>query len=206
MMKRWIYLYALVLVLLAGCQSMTQPGLQPHISGGPKVSMITTPYVEFMGDEQIMEVVAYAGNPRWLCSTCAKGETSTDALTKVQSVIDRHPDLVVIQVGAYDLIAETNTHDVSTLYGNVQQMVDDFVAAKIPVVVSMLPGSDLYDDYYFNEGVDLENQAGLIPYVFTFNFTNSDITNGIDYTQAGLEALYPAFYQELETFQVGGNK
>jgi hypothetical protein len=191
------------LILLAGCQSSLQ--LAPHMSH-PVRSLTTTPYVEFMGDDQIQGLVVFAGNPLWKCTTCVQGQLSDAVLGEVPAVIALHPDLVVVQCCAQDLIAEPNTHDVGALFNNVQAMVDAFEAAKIPVVVAMLPGSDAYDNYYFNEAVDLVNQGGMIPNVFTFNFTNTDLTAGIDYTQAGLEKVLPAFEADVQSFGVGGTK
>lgn len=204
-MKKLIELFWVVLAIgfLVGCGSM-HTSVSPRISH-PANDLVTYPKIESMGDEQIKAEVAYANNPLWTCNTCTEGQTSDITLTKVQEVIGRAPDLVDLQIGAYDLAAEVDTHDVSPLYDNVIKILDLFTAAKIPLVINALPGSTAYDNYYFNEGIDLENQAGIIPYVFSFN-SDIDLTDGIPYTQAGLEATFPPLYQEFESFHLGGVK
>ena len=197
----------LPLLLLAGCSSMNHPALEAH---KPQESLTTTPYVEFMGDDQIMGVVSYVGNPLWRCSTCAQGLISSQVLAKVPAVIALKPSLVVVQTGAYDLYedipGDAPGRDVE-LFNNVTAIMDALTAANIPVEICGIPDSTAYDDYYFDEGLEIENEAGLLPNLFTFNFTSgADLTAGIDYSQAGLMAVYPAFYLDVEGFQLGGQK
>jgi len=200
------HLAPLALVLLAGCQPATQ--LTPHMSH-PARSLTTTPYVEFMGDDQIQGLVAFAGNPLWKCTTCVQGQLSDAVLGEVPAVVALHPDLVFVETGAYDLIVPGTSDRAVELSGNVSDIIAAFEAAKIPVVICMLPTTTLYENYYFNEGLYLENQVpdgepGMVPYVFSASDT--DLTAGIDYTQAGLEQVLPAFEADVQSFGVGGTK
>lgn len=196
----------LPLILLAGCSGIQQStAVHPNLK--PMASMTTTPYVEFMGDDQIQAVVAFANNPLWKCTSCAQGQVSSAVLAEVPQVIALHPDIVVIQTGAYDLITPGTSDRAVGLSGNVAQILNAFGTANIPAVICMLPTSTEYEDYYFNEGLYIENQSGTLPNVFTFNQTSTEeLTAGIDYTPTGLMAVYPVFYQQVETFGLGGVK
>lgn len=199
------HFFALSLILLTGCQSM--PHITAHLK--PMASMTTTPRVEFMGDSQIAAVVAFADNPLWKCTTCVQGQLSSQVLAEVPEVIALHPDIVVVQTGAYDLyegVDDTAPGRDVGLFGNVTSIMDAFEAAKITVVICKVPDSTVYDDYYFDEGLELEGEAGIIPDLISFTEFSGPLTDGIDYSQAGLEELYPAFYQEVESFGLGGQK
>lgn len=208
-MSRWVRIGVIgyflgmligLMIALTGCSS--QPTLQPHLK--PQATLTTTPRVDFMGDDQIAGLVAYAGNPLWTCSTCEQAELSTTVLTKVPQVIALHPDIVVVQTGAYD--EGILTSRTQPTFGDILDIIDALEAAGIPVVVCSLPDSSAYDPYYLNFGLDDEYTAGIIPNLFTFNDAGQDLTAGIDYSQPGLAEVYPAFYQEVESFGLGGTK
>jgi hypothetical protein len=204
MRKWWIFLYALVLLLMAGCGSQT--GLHPNLSH-PAKDLTTTPYVEFLGDDQIQGVVSNANNPMWKCTTCAPGQTSDQVLAEVPAVIALHPAIVIILTGAYDQIDNPDiTHNEDTL-PNIGLMLDAFAAAKIPAVVCELPPSDSYDDYYVDDGIYVGNQEGIFPFILNYD-PNVDgaMTDGVDFNTYGLSLVEPLTYQEIETLGLGGQK
>lgn len=159
-----------------------------------------------MGDDQIAGLIAYANNPLWTCTTCTPGQTSGEALALVPQVIALHPDIAVIQVGAYDIIDGLENEPVPPTFHNIQAMQGLFRDAGITAVVSALPESTLYDYYGFDDGLQFEAGAGLIENFFTFNYVATGLTTGIDYSQAGLALVYPAFYEEVQGFGLGGQK
>lgn len=203
-------LLTLTLVLLVGCQSLPTPSA--NISH-PARPLVTTPYVEFMGDDQIQGLVTYANNPRWKCTTCVPRQTSTQLIPEVSQVAALKPDIVYILTGAYDLIDNPyNTHDEPTV-GNVETMLNAFETAKIPAVVCLMPPSTAYDPWYFNEAVDALVTSGVITYELDFNIDNPDstsnpipVTTGVDFNSFGLSKIYPLTYQSVESFHLGGEK
>lgn len=194
-----------LVVMLTGCGGSTQfPQVNAHISH-PARSLSTTPYVEFMGDDQIAGLVAYAGNPRWKCTTCAQAQLSTTVTTRVPEVIALHPDIVLVQTGAYD--EGILTSRTQPTFGDILDILDALEQAGIPAVICSLPKNPVFDVYYLNFGLDDEWEAGLIPHLFTFNDTAENLTgDGVDYSQAGLAEVYPQFYQEVQSFHIGGNQ
>lgn len=197
------YIVSLALVSLVGCGSQTV--LHPNISH-PARDLATTPHVEFMGDSQIMAVVAYANNPMWKCTTCVADQLSAAVLSEVPSVIALHPDLVVVQTGSRDIVDDIETSRTEPTSGNILAIQDAFEAAGIPVAIANLPESSAYDPYYLDDGLEILSEAGVVVNFFSYNSTSEDLTAGIDYSQAGLAEVYPAFYQEVESFGLGGTK
>lgn len=201
------YLASFALVLLVGCSSMQTATPTAHLR--PQASMVTTPRVEFMGDDQIIGLVNYVSNPLWSCTTCAQGQTSTALLAEVPAVIARHPDIVVILTGAWDLIDDPEDVHYEPTVNNIETMCDQFVAAGINPLVFTLPESDAYDAYYINLGLGDVWAAGLIPHMLFYPVYPDKIvqfTDGVDFSQAGLALVYPLAYQQIEAFGVGGLK
>ena len=117
------------------------------------------------------------------------------------------PDIVVILTGAYDLVDDpTNMHNEPTV-ANLETMVNGFTAAKIPVLVCLLPLSSEYDNYYVNGGIFALNQIGVFPDDLNFDIDTADqMTAGVDFTTFGLQQVLPLTYQEIQSFGLGGTK
>jgi hypothetical protein len=192
--------------LVMGCGGMQQARTveaaeHANMDGAVK-DMATTPYVEFMGDSQIQGLVAYANNGLWKCTTCAQGQTSTQVLAEVPQVAALKPDVVVVLTGAYDLVDNPDNAHAEPTVSNYDQIEQAFAAAKIPVVICTLPNSTVYDNYWTDEGMELENYSGVLNNVISFQGSQFP-TSGMDFTHAGLAAAYPVVYQAVESFHVG---
>jgi hypothetical protein len=204
-------LAALALVTITGCGSQStakaNPALQPNYHR-PIVPGTTTPLVEFMGDRQIQELVAYAKNPRWRCTTCEQNQTSDQVLAEVPEVIALKPDIVIILTGAFDLIDNIETSRTQPTFSNVTTAQAEFKAAGIPAVICGLLPSTMYDSYYFNEGLSIETESGVLSNVLSLDNTDDSIpvTDGVDFSPYGLTVAYPLVYQEIQSFHKGGMK
>lgn len=132
------------LLALAGCSSMQQPGA--HISK----SLARTPYVEFVGDDLSIGMVAYAnqmGNSFWHCTDCATGATSSQILEALPLALAQHPDVIHILVGTYDVtdpewdnVCNADSTDQSRhTCGNIDAMTAQIAASGIPYVVGSVP-------------------------------------------------------------------
>jgi lysophospholipase L1-like esterase len=101
-----------------------------------------TPVVEFVGDEISAGLVAASGNTSWYCDDCQQGATSTTALAGLSAVLAKHPDIVHILIGTYDI-------DQSSWYPgcgagnitctNLESMIRQATAAGIKVIVGTIP-------------------------------------------------------------------
>jgi hypothetical protein len=199
---------------ISGCGSVSQLGNTSIANNAQRYQkdLARTPYVEFMGDDQIAGVVAYVNNPMWKCSTCVPGQLSAAVLAEVPEVIALHPDMVMILTGSYDLQVAFTDRD-PDIADNVEKMVAIFEAAKIPAVVCLIPTVAGTDNYYYNEGMVIENeppippQVSPVPYLFTeTDETDVAMTLDNEFTQTDLAAIEPAMYQEVESFHLGGTK
>jgi hypothetical protein len=107
-----------------------------------------SPTVEFVGDDISMGLVAYANNPNWRCDDCASGATSGQILAGLPLAIAKHPDLVHILAGSYDMYQLTwidacdpNEGDGSSVNtcANIQAIMSQLDAAHIPWTAGNLP-------------------------------------------------------------------
>jgi hypothetical protein len=117
--------------------------LAGYFAPGPSPS----PYVEFVGDDISIGLVAYANNEQWKCTDCASGATSGQLLAALPLAIANKPDLVHILVGSYDVDANPwslpcnggpNDPGQDTCV-NLQIMEAQLTAAKIPYVLGNVP-------------------------------------------------------------------
>jgi lysophospholipase L1-like esterase len=108
----------------------------------PYPAASTSPVVEFVGDEISAGLVAASGNPQWRCGDCETGATSAMALANFPAVIARHPDVIHIMVGMYDL-PTPGYEQVCGVQGiictSIASMVQQAQAANIKVIVGTLP-------------------------------------------------------------------
>jgi hypothetical protein len=193
---------------ISGCGSVSQLGTKPIASNTPSYQkdLARTPYVEFMGDDQIQGLTAYVNNPMWKCSTCVPGQLSAAVLAQVPEVIALHPDMVVILTGAYDLKVDFTDRD-PELADNVLKMLAMFESANISTVICLIPQLDYTDSYYFNEGMVQLNESPVpdtVPYLFPW--TEVGLTQDNEFSQTDLAAIEPHMYQEVQSFHLGGTK
>ena len=204
-------LAVLALVTITGCGSPStvnsHPAVQPNYHR-PFVPLTSTPLVEFMGDRQIQELVAYAKNPMWRCTTCEQNQTSDQVLAEVPAVIALKPDIVIILTGAYDLIDNIETSRTQPTFGNVTTAQAEFKAAGITAVICGLLPSTVYDSYYFNFGLTSEVENGQLSNVLSLDNTDDSapVTDGVDFSPYGLTVAYPLVYQEIQSLHKGGMK
>jgi hypothetical protein len=203
-MNRFLPLF---LLFVAGCSNM-QTTVHPNLK--PQESQTTTPTVAMMGDDQIIGLVNYVSNPLWSCTTCAQGQQSGAVLAEVPAVIAQHPNIAVILTGAYDEIDNPQYGHAEPTVGNISTMCGQLEAAGIKPLVFFLPDSTAYDDYWTNMSLYDAYTAGLVPNVLTYpidpNGPYVQYTAGVDFSQAGLAAVYPLAYQQIEGFRLGGEK
>lgn len=218
------YLLAAATLIISGCSAGLNQQPQPH-----KVmdaEGVTTPYVEFMGDDQAQGIVAYANqqdNSIWKCSTCVAGQTSTAVLQEVPAVIALKPDVVFLLTGAYDLLADPMWPEEDTTSENIASAVTALNAQGIPVVIGNLPPSESYYNYYVNLELSIQFQEpayhawvtgsgdGLadLADIIADQESLSDIaevSDGVDLNQNGIMLTYPIAYAAVEGFHVGGVK
>jgi hypothetical protein len=216
-------LTALALLTISGCGSSPDPAVNSspsdHPNGHRPIRSATT-YVEFMGDDQIMGLVNFAQfrkqNAMWRCSTCAPGQPSQQLLadapdgSEISRVIALKPDVVVILTGAYDLIDFPMDSHAEPTAQNVADVCAQLTKAELPALVLYLPESTVYDPYYTNYGLYFENQSGAIPNTISYPVSPTDpqvpYTDGVDFSQSGLQRLYPAVYDRIQQIHKGGQK
>lgn len=117
--------------LLVGCSGVT--AMHPNVV---QRNTETTPLVEFVGSDVSMGIVAASQNQMWLCDDCAVGATSGELLTALPLAIAKHPDIVHIMTGDYDVDASTFQGACGTnTCVNIQAMMQQLTAAEIPFVV-----------------------------------------------------------------------
>jgi hypothetical protein len=203
--------------------------LQPNLTH-PARSLSSTPYVEVMGDDQAMAIVANAKNPLWKCSTCVPKQLSTDLIDQVPQVIAKHPDIVVILTGTYDMAAfaaipcctDPPMRVPETLSDSILQLLSMYAAAKIPAVICLIPSAPdtdpfhYFDSYYFNEGMMIWNEPPpppytvLVPYLFDGTAVGpteyNSQTGEYVIAQADLTDIDGSLCQYLEAFGLGGTK
>src|ERR1700733_892531 len=129
------HLSALLVVLLAGCSGIEQ--LTPNVHR----NNLTTPHIEFVGDDISIGLVAYANNPMWKCTDCAQRATSGQLLEALPLAIANKPDLIHILTGSYDVddpnwlggACNGDSPDASRrTCANLESMVLALNAARIP--------------------------------------------------------------------------
>jgi hypothetical protein len=201
---------------ICGCGSVSPLGNKsiantaPAPIGAFQKDLARSTYVEFMGDNQIQGVVNYVNNPMWKCSTCVRGQLSAAVLAQVPEVIARHPDMVVILTGSYDLQVPGTSDRAQDLAGNVEHILALFQAANVPAVLCLIPTVAGTDNYYFNTGMVIENESpdpSPVPYLFTeTDETDVAMTLDNEFTQTDLADIEPALYKEVQSFHLGGTK
>ncbi|HTZ61002.1 MAG TPA: hypothetical protein VMB49_22995 [Acidobacteriaceae bacterium] len=139
----------------AGCAS--DPGAGRLAQGSHFArSAVNAPYVEFIGDAQSIGLLNYAQDPSWQCTICQPSATSTQLLAALPAVLAKKPDAIHILTGAYELNGSLSNPLASrgqVPRENIQTMVTMIQAAKIPVVVGLLPPALSYTPYYLNLGL-----------------------------------------------------
>lgn len=139
---------ALVLLLygcFAGCGNPT--------ATKPKLAIpdqVTSPYVEFVGDQITLGMLATATNPLWKCSLCGSGLDSTQALAVFPKVLALKPDIVHILVGAFELTGGGDAVEGLVPFQNIQTMVNQAKSAGVPVMVGQVPPCPLIAGYDLN--------------------------------------------------------
>jgi lysophospholipase L1-like esterase len=99
------------------------------------------PMVEFVGDEISAGLVAASGNPLWHCDDCQQGATSSVALAGFPAVLAKHPDMIHILIGTYDVdqsnwFAGCGFNNLTCL--NLQSMIQQAASAGIKVIVGTI--------------------------------------------------------------------
>ena len=112
------------------------------ISGYFAATPASAPMVEFVGDEISAGLVVASGNPLWHCDDCQQGATSSVALAGFPAVLAKHPDVIHILIGTYDVdqsnwYAGCGFNDLTCL--NLQSMIQQASSAGIKVVVGTIP-------------------------------------------------------------------
>jgi hypothetical protein len=117
-------------------------------------------YVEFMGDQQTVGLLNYARSVSdssemlgWKCSVCGPSMTSADLLAAVPFIVALHPDVVHILTGDLEIVAP-GTNRGQAVMDNLEPMVTQLLAAKIPVVIGLVPTLREYTPYYLNIGIE----------------------------------------------------
>jgi hypothetical protein len=136
-------------------------------------SFMTRPVADpvvFLGDEISAGLVAAADNPTWQCYNCLSTTTSVIAAAELAQVIAMKPQAVHILVGAHELYGMCGAQPCETgsiPLANIETMVLQLQAAKIPVVVGTLPPCTLNvdDDYRLDLALDnvFDNTYGNTP-------------------------------------------
>jgi lysophospholipase L1-like esterase len=112
------------------------------ISGYFAPATASGPTVEFVGDEISAGLVAVSGNSQWDCDDCQQGATSTTALAGFSAVLAKHPDIVHILIGTYDIDQSSwfpgcGANDITCT--NLQSMIQQATSAGIKVIVGTIP-------------------------------------------------------------------
>jgi lysophospholipase L1-like esterase len=135
------------------------PNIQVHLK--PLKPIVHDPVVVFFGDSITYNWITpdvIAAHPLWINAGTpngATGETTGQMLTRFQTdVIARHPDVVHIIAGTYDIIdtgdtwvgpcgsenpGETSTAPTAETCTNIQQMISQAEAAGIKVILGSMP-------------------------------------------------------------------
>jgi hypothetical protein len=147
------YFYAFLLALLAmllyvaGCSVATRAPQQPHVGyGGPdKALSVTT--VAFVGDTLTYGWLqsVQAQHPSWINDTTNTAETTASMMARFQTVLDQHPDALVLTAGQGDVIQSDEDGawlppcgDIGTC-SNIAAMVAQAHAAGIYVILGTTP-------------------------------------------------------------------
>lgn len=206
--------FAALTIFITGCGGSMNTTTQSEHVNKPLVTTAHTPYIEVMGDQQALDLVAYAnsqGNTLWKCSTCGIDQLSGVTLSSVSAVIARKPDFVFINTGAADYIINYMQSHSEPTVNNMIQIQDELNDAGIKSGIMEIPNSDRYDDYYDDVALVYEYQAGVISELFggDFDYGSSGTiypTSGdnADWTQNTLERLYPELWSFANSLGAGG--
>jgi hypothetical protein len=162
----------LLCLAVAGCAT-SPSAFKSQISGHFARPTKKAVYVEFMGDQQTLGLLEYARSAPdseqmlgWKCTVCQPGATSADLLAAVPAVIALHPDVVHILTGDLEIVAP-GTNRGQAVMANLNPMVSQLQAAKIPIVIGLVPTLRGYTPYYLNAGImaDYNGVIGDPPYI-----------------------------------------
>ena len=120
-------------------------------------------------------------NPRWKCTICNPGATSTDLLAALPSVIALHPDAIHILTGDLEVGYPNPITGVVPL-NNIHAMVTLIQAAKIPIVIGLLPLQEV-KALFLDEAGDLRGVPRNPDLVLTLECS---LLSMLDLTDAGL--------------------
>ena len=134
-------------------------------------SFMTRPMADpvvFIGDDISAGLVEAANDQTWTCYNCMASTTSTVAVTELAEIIAMKPNAVHILVGAHELsgLCGTEPCDSGSIpLGNIEAMVNQLQAAKIPVVVGTMPPCTGIDSYRLDLalGIVFDNSYGNTP-------------------------------------------
>lgn len=162
------YPFLVLSILVAGCAS-SPTAMAPKTDSNFRRPVQNPQYVEFVGDWESIGLLAYANNPHWKCTICNPGATSTDLLAALPTVIALHPDAIHILTGDLEVGYPNPITGVIPLE-NIAAMVTKIQAAKIPIVIGLLPPVDESPselNYRLNVGLlfDYTDVYGGPPYI-----------------------------------------
>jgi hypothetical protein len=203
---KWFSSLLVFSILMAGCASNPAGTMLKPSSNFRRPSQ-NAPYVEFLGDSQTLGLLAYAHEVSWQCHACQPSATSGDLLAALPGVLALHPDAIHLMTGDLELSAPGANRGAAVI-ANVEAMVTAIQAAKIPLVIGLLPQLQTYTPYYENLGLQFlyGNQYGppavsLVPLIDypdavyavdpqAVTLTATDYAVMLPLTQAAITALH----------------
>ncbi len=206
-----LYLLLALSILTVGCAS-SPTAIAPKPAPDFRRPVQNSLYIEFVGDAESIGLVDYAKQPRWECTICNPGATSTDLLAALPKVIALHPDVIHILTGDLE-VGYPNLITGAIPLSNIQAMVTEIQAAKIPVVIGLLPPVRFNPDeksYRLNLGL-------VASYTDTYGRPFITLLPVIDYADINVEfevdpdsvvyaAMLPLTEAAIDKLKAGGLK
>ena len=155
-------------------------------------------FLAVVGDWESIGLLDHAKNPHWKCTICRPDATSTDLLAALPTVIALHPDAIHILTGELEVDSGGLGYLGVVPTNNIVAMVTKIRAAKIPIVIGLLPPvkvSPDSDNYRLNIGLifdytDVYGSPGitLLPVI---DYADIDVVFDVDPDSAVYAAMLP---------------
>lgn len=144
--------------------------------------------------EDLQELLDQHGYAYHVENQGISGDTSTDGLARIGNVTDSHPVLVILEFGGNDGLRGI---PVDATRSNLQQMIEQFKAAKIPVVLAGITLPPNYGPEYVKPFTAMfpalakQFHLRLIPFLLVHVYQHPELMqpDGIHPSRAGNEVL-----------------